>query len=301
MLKGAANAVEEFSMHLKGNHASTQLGPEGALVRDEMVKALATRELIKGFLWLVGGTLVAMVATSFVKDAGGMFFVLWGGMAYGGYRLIRALWYAVHPNALVSRVEKVAARRTSGPPPLEELLDEQRPAIDALSPRDRAILDACSSWIDMGVRIDTLQSPAGLKNLMASVVTKGYAPERLEDALKRFQDLGWLDRLIDLRKERIARKCDLCTETPWVRTHRVRPEATIGPDGKEYIDEGPVRVCATCAKLIDANSRHRLAKHRVNAIGPVHGIEGVMPPIPRKVALAISLAVIDNFFERRLD
>jgi hypothetical protein len=58
--------------------------------------------MIKGFLWFLGGAVVTTV-TYVAADPGGGYYVFWGVMAYGAYRLIRAIYYWVNPKALLRR------------------------------------------------------------------------------------------------------------------------------------------------------------------------------------------------------
>ncbi len=62
----------------------------------------ARAEMIKGFIWVVAGGLVTGV-TYLSAETGGSYFVFWGAMAYGGFRLIRAAYFWIRPHALIKR------------------------------------------------------------------------------------------------------------------------------------------------------------------------------------------------------
>lgn len=63
----------------------------------------AKAEMVKGFLWFIGAVVVTGV-TYLAADPGGSYVVFWGAIAYGGYRLLRAIYYWLNPNALVKRI-----------------------------------------------------------------------------------------------------------------------------------------------------------------------------------------------------
>lgn len=59
-------------------------------------------EMVQGLLWFVGAAVVTGISY-LAADPGGSFVVFWGAMAYGGYRLLRAIYYWLNPNALLKR------------------------------------------------------------------------------------------------------------------------------------------------------------------------------------------------------
>jgi hypothetical protein len=61
-------------------------------------RAAARAELVRGFIWVLAGGLVSGV-TYLSADTGGSFFVFWGAMAYGGFRILRAGYYWFNPKA----------------------------------------------------------------------------------------------------------------------------------------------------------------------------------------------------------
>ena len=63
----------------------------------------AKAELIKGLAWFLLGAVITGV-TYAAADPGGSYVVFWGLMAYGGYRLLRAIYYWLNPNALLRKL-----------------------------------------------------------------------------------------------------------------------------------------------------------------------------------------------------
>lgn len=62
----------------------------------------AKREMIKGVLWFIGGALLTGI-TYATADPGGTYVVFWGALAYGAYRLLRAIYYWANPQALINK------------------------------------------------------------------------------------------------------------------------------------------------------------------------------------------------------
>ena len=65
-------------------------------------RSAAKGELLKGFLWLVGGGLVSGI-TYLAADPGGTYVVFWGALAYGAFRFLRALYFWANPSALIGK------------------------------------------------------------------------------------------------------------------------------------------------------------------------------------------------------
>lgn len=65
------------------------------------LRQAARGELVKGALWLV--LAVAVGAATFLLDWRGRGYVLWGALLYGGYRLVRGVYYYIYPEALLKR------------------------------------------------------------------------------------------------------------------------------------------------------------------------------------------------------
>lgn len=59
-------------------------------------------EMVKGLLWFVGAAAVTGI-TYMAADPGGSYVVFWGAMAYGGFRLLRAIYYWLNPEALLNK------------------------------------------------------------------------------------------------------------------------------------------------------------------------------------------------------
>lgn len=59
-------------------------------------------EMIKGALWFAAGAAITGI-TYAAADPGGQYLIFWGPIAYGGYRLIRAIYYWLNPEALLRK------------------------------------------------------------------------------------------------------------------------------------------------------------------------------------------------------
>lgn len=59
----------------------------------------AIAEMVKGLIWMTAGGLITGV-TYLSADTGGSYFVFWGAMAYGAFRVLRASYYWLRPQAL---------------------------------------------------------------------------------------------------------------------------------------------------------------------------------------------------------
>ncbi len=47
-----------------------------------------------GLIWIVGGGLITLVTYAVASD-GGSYFVMWGAMLYGGYRILKGVFGAI--------------------------------------------------------------------------------------------------------------------------------------------------------------------------------------------------------------
>ncbi len=72
------------------------------LLMDE-AKGQASKEALKGVLWFVGALLITLI-TFLGAEPGGSYYIFWGAMLYGVYRLIRGLYYLANPEALIKKV-----------------------------------------------------------------------------------------------------------------------------------------------------------------------------------------------------
>lgn len=72
---------------------------------NEIARAAARAEMIKGVLWSLGAAVISGV-TYISAEPGGTYVVFWGALAYGGYRLLRGLYYWANPDALARRITK---------------------------------------------------------------------------------------------------------------------------------------------------------------------------------------------------
>jgi hypothetical protein len=70
----------------------------------EAARRAAKAEMIRGFLWFAVGAVITAV-TYAAAEPGGRYTLFWGPMAYGGYRLVRAIYYWLNPKALVRSVQ----------------------------------------------------------------------------------------------------------------------------------------------------------------------------------------------------
>ena len=68
------------------------------------VRIAARRELIQGVVWFGGAGLITLVAYSMAKP-GGRYFVFWGALAYGAFRLLRGIYYFVNPMSMIKRTD----------------------------------------------------------------------------------------------------------------------------------------------------------------------------------------------------
>jgi hypothetical protein len=70
-------------------------------------KAAARGEMIRGLLWF--GVAIAITLGTYLyaatRENGGHYFVFYGAMIYGVYRLLRGLYYWAKPEALVRKAQ----------------------------------------------------------------------------------------------------------------------------------------------------------------------------------------------------
>lgn len=66
------------------------------------LRQAARGELAKGVFWLIAAATVS-VATYLLADVNGRYYVFWGALAYGAYRLVRGLYFFIYPEALLKR------------------------------------------------------------------------------------------------------------------------------------------------------------------------------------------------------
>ena len=66
------------------------------------LQQVAKAEIVKGLLWLIGGAIVTGITYSAVEP-GGSYYVFWGAMAYGAFRVLRGLYYYANPKALLDK------------------------------------------------------------------------------------------------------------------------------------------------------------------------------------------------------
>ncbi len=71
----------------------------------EEAKALAEGEMKQGVIWFVIGLVITGGGWLFASE-GGTYYVLWGAMIYGIYKLIRGFWYKMNPESLLEKAEE---------------------------------------------------------------------------------------------------------------------------------------------------------------------------------------------------
>lgn len=55
-------------------------------------KQRANKDMLHGFLWLAGGSIITALTYMGAKDGGGVYFVFWGAIIFGGYQFLRGLF-----------------------------------------------------------------------------------------------------------------------------------------------------------------------------------------------------------------
>lgn len=71
----------------------------------EEAKALAEGEMKQGVVWFVIGLVITGGGWLFASE-GETYYVLWGAMVYGVYKLIRGFWYKMNPESLLEKAEE---------------------------------------------------------------------------------------------------------------------------------------------------------------------------------------------------
>jgi hypothetical protein len=74
-------------------------------------RELANQEAITGGLWFVAGLIITAVSYS-VAPPGGHYYILWGAVVYGFYKLVRGLYYKWTPEELVAKADREAQRQS---------------------------------------------------------------------------------------------------------------------------------------------------------------------------------------------
>lgn len=75
----------------------------------EEAKRLADSEMKQGIIWFVIAVVITFGSYLFASE-GGTYYVFWGAMIYGIYRLIRGFWYKLNPKSLLSKAEEEAKK-----------------------------------------------------------------------------------------------------------------------------------------------------------------------------------------------
>ncbi len=76
----------------------------------EEAKKLAEKEMMKGLLWFGVGLAITIVTyfSAASSTEGGTYYIFWGAMIYGIYRLIRGFDYKSNPNKLIEKARENA-------------------------------------------------------------------------------------------------------------------------------------------------------------------------------------------------
>lgn len=75
----------------------------------EEAGSMAEREMKQGITWFI----IALVITGggwLFSSEGETYYVFWGAMIYGIYRLIRGFWYKMNPESLLEKAEEEAKK-----------------------------------------------------------------------------------------------------------------------------------------------------------------------------------------------
>jgi len=75
----------------------------------EEAKSLADSEMKQGIVWFVIALVITFGSYLFASE-GGTYYVFWGAMIYGVYRLIKGFWYKLNPETLLQKAEKEAKK-----------------------------------------------------------------------------------------------------------------------------------------------------------------------------------------------
>lgn len=65
----------------------------------------------QGILWFIGGLIITGGTWLFASE-GDTYFIFWGAMIYGVYRLVRGIWYKMNPESLLEKAEKEAKKES---------------------------------------------------------------------------------------------------------------------------------------------------------------------------------------------
>lgn len=94
-------------------HTESYANEEGAVDRyfsekrksfiDE-AKDLANGEMKQGVIWFILGLIVTFGTFIFASE-GETYYILWGAMIYGCYKLIRGIYYKLNPESLLEKAE----------------------------------------------------------------------------------------------------------------------------------------------------------------------------------------------------
>ena len=77
----------------------------GGLFAQELraaARQAAKIEMVKGALWFAVGAAISGI-TYAAAAPGGRYLLFWGPIAYGGYRLVRAIYFWLNPEALLRK------------------------------------------------------------------------------------------------------------------------------------------------------------------------------------------------------
>ena len=75
----------------------------------EEAKRLADGEMKQGIIWFVIAVAITFGSYLFASE-GGTYYVFWGAMIYGAYRLIKGFWYKLNPESLLKKAEEEAKK-----------------------------------------------------------------------------------------------------------------------------------------------------------------------------------------------
>ena len=68
----------------------------------EEAKVLADGEMKQGVIWFILALVITAGSYLFASD-GGTYYIFWGAMIYGVYRLVRGFWYKLNPESLLKK------------------------------------------------------------------------------------------------------------------------------------------------------------------------------------------------------
>lgn len=71
----------------------------------EEAKRLADSEMKQGIIWFVIASVITFGGYLLASE-GGTYYIFWGAMIYGGYRLIRGIGYKLNPESLLEKAEE---------------------------------------------------------------------------------------------------------------------------------------------------------------------------------------------------